>query len=86
MYKICPLFPLFPLFSLFPLIPLFPLFPLSTYLESSFCVRTRPPLLPDARKLTPSLFPSVTLLLSHTQNPDPLGLSRSKYTSIRKTL
>ncbi len=74
MYKICPLF------------PLFPLFPLSTYLEPSTCVRTRPPLLPDARKLTPSLFPSSTLLPSPTQNPDPLGLSRSKYTSIRKTL
>jgi hypothetical protein len=32
------------------------------------------------------LFPSSTLLPSPTQNPDPLGLSRSKYTSIRKTL
>jgi hypothetical protein len=86
MYKICPLFPLFPLFPLLPLFPLFPLFPLSTYLKPSTCVRTRPPLLPDARKLTPSLFPSSTLLLSPTENPDPLGLSRSKYTSIRKTL
>jgi hypothetical protein len=49
-----------------------PLFPLSTYLEPSFCVRIRPPLLPDARKLT--LFdPPVTLLFSPTQNPDPRG-------------
>ena len=60
MYKICPLF------------PLFPLFPWSTYLEPSFCVRIRPPLLPDARKLT--LFvPSVAHLFPFTQNPDPPG-------------
>ncbi len=83
MYRILPLVPLVPLV---PLAPLVPLFLLSTYLEPSFCVRTRPPLLPDARKLTPSLFPSVTLLPSPTRNSDPLGLSRSKYTSIRKTL
>ncbi len=65
--------------------PLFPLFPLSTYLEPSFCVGIRPPLLPDARKLT--LFvPSVAHLFFPTQNPDPLGFPRSKYTSIRTTL
>jgi hypothetical protein len=68
-----PLIPLVPLVPLAPLFPLFPLFPLSTYLEPSSCVRTRPPLLPDARKLTPSLLPSVTLLPSPTQNPDPWG-------------
>ncbi len=76
MYKICPLFPLF---------PLFPFFPLSTYLEPYFCVRIRPPLLPDARKLTLFVSPA-TLPFSPTQNPDPPGFSRSKYTSIRKTL
>ncbi len=64
---------------------LFPLFPLSTYLEPSFCVRICPPLLPGACKLTHSV-PSVTLLFSPTQNPDPPGFSRSKYTLIRKTL
>ncbi len=68
MYKICPSFPLFPLFSLFPS---------STYLEPSFCVRIRPPLLPGDCKLTHSV-PSVTLLFSPTQNPDPPGFSRSK--------
>jgi hypothetical protein len=54
-------------------------------LEPSFCVRIRPPLLPGACKLTLSV-PSVTLLFSLTQNPDPPGFSRSKYTLIRKTL
>ena len=49
-----------------------PFAPFSTYLEPSFCVRTRQPLLPDARKLT--LFvPSVTHLFPFTQNPDPPG-------------
>ncbi len=63
MYRIFPLFPLF---------PLFPFFPLSTYLEPSFCFRIRPPLLPDARKLTLFVSPP-TLPFSPTQNPDPRG-------------
>jgi hypothetical protein len=66
MYMICPLFPLF------PLLPLFPLFPLSTYLEPSFCVRTRPPQLPDAHKLTLPVPPGTHLSLP-TKIPTPPG-------------
>jgi hypothetical protein len=70
---------------LFPLFPFIPLVPLVYLLGTLLCVRIRPPSLPEACKLTLPV-PSVTLLLSPTQNPDPLGFSRSKYTLIRKTL
>jgi hypothetical protein len=55
------------------LFPLFPLFPLSTYLEPSFCVRIRPPLLPDARKLTLFVSPNNPSVLPHPKIPTPRG-------------
>jgi hypothetical protein len=82
MCRICPLFPLFPLLSCSPCSPYSP------------CLLTwNPPSVSGSVHLCslmlvnwPSLFPPTSLLFSPTQNPDPPGFSRSKDTSIRKTL